>query len=139
MIETHELVKQFGNATAVDRLTLSVPRGEIFAFLGPNGAGKTTTVRMLACLIAPTSGQATVAGHDVAREQDAIRSRIGILTEAPGLYEKLSAAQNLTFFAKLYGLPSATQDKQVRRYLELLGLWARRDEPCAKSYRRRHR
>jgi ABC-2 type transport system ATP-binding protein len=84
---------------------------------------------MLACLIAPTSGQATVAGHDVSREQDAIRSRIGILTESPGLYEKLSAAQNLTFFARLYGLPPATQDRQVKRYLELLGLWARRDEP----------
>jgi ABC-2 type transport system ATP-binding protein len=129
MIETHELVKHFGSATAVDRLNLLVPRGEIFAFLGPNGAGKTTTVRMLACLIAPTSGQATVAGHDVAREQDLIRSRIGILTESPGLYEKLSAAQNLTFFARLYGLPTATQDKQVKRYLELLGLWERRDEP----------
>src|SRR5580765_2419429 len=105
MIETRQLGKQFGSATAVDHLDLSVQRGEIFAFLGPNGAGKTTTVRMLACLIAPTSGQATVAGYDIATEQDAIRSHIGILTESPGLYEKLSAAQNLNFFARLYGLP----------------------------------
>jgi ABC-2 type transport system ATP-binding protein len=129
MIETRNLSKRFGASMAVDGLTLSVKRGEIFALLGPNGAGKTTTVRMLACLIAPSSGEATVAGCDVTCEQDAIRARIGILTESPGLYDKLSAAQNLAFFAQLYGLSVEVRERQVKRYLTMLGLWERRSEP----------
>ncbi len=128
MIETHDLTRRFGSATAVDGLNLKVERGEVFAFLGPNGAGKTTTVRMLACLIAPSSGEAVVAGRRVGADNDAIRAHIGILTEAPGLYERLSAAQNLAFFAQLYGLPPSRRDSQVRRYLTLLGLWERRHE-----------
>src|SRR5512147_2254983 len=104
MIETHGLTKYFNGNHAVQELNLQVKQGEIFAFLGPNGAGKTTTTRMLACLIAPTSGEARVAGFQVGRESDQIRARIGILTESPGLYEKLSAVQNLDFFARLYGL-----------------------------------
>lgn len=129
MIETNNLTKTFNKFVAVENLTLSVQAGEIFAFLGPNGAGKTTTMRMLACLIGPTSGQATVAGFQVGRDDDAIRAHIGILTEAPGLYEKLNAMQNLDFFARLYGLDAATREKQLRRYLEILGLWERRSEP----------
>src|SRR5438876_4419267 len=128
MIETKDLTKKFDGANAVDGLNLSVKRGEIFALLGPNGAGKTTTVRMLAALIAPTRGEATVAGYQIGRENDAIRARIGILTESPGLYEKLSAVQNLRFYAQLYGLAALEQERQVKRYLELLGLWERRDE-----------
>lgn len=128
MIETHNLSKTFDKFTAVENLTLSVKPGEIFAFLGPNGAGKTTTMRMLACLIAPTSGEATVAGLRVGQDDDQIRARIGILTEAPGLYEKLNAVQNLDFFARLYGLDAATRDKQITRYLEILGLGDRRTE-----------
>jgi ABC-2 type transport system ATP-binding protein len=131
MIETTDLTKSFGSNLAVDRLNLGVQRGEIFAFLGPNGAGKTTTVRMLTCLIAPTAGRAIVAGHEVGRESDAIRATTGILTESPGLYEKLNAAQNLDYFARLYGLPAAERDQQVKRYLSMLGLWERRAEPVA--------
>ncbi len=129
MIETHGLTKQFNGNLAVDDLSLSVKRGEIFALLGPNGAGKTTTVRMLACLIAPTRGDATVAGYQVGAQSNEIRGRIGILTESPGLYEKLSAEQNLNYFAQLYSLAPDAALKQVRRYLELLGLWTRRAEP----------
>ncbi|MBI4675069.1 MAG: ABC transporter ATP-binding protein [Chloroflexi bacterium] len=129
MIETQNLTKTFDKFTAVERLTLDVQAGEIFAFLGPNGAGKTTTMRMLACLVAPTSGQASVAGLRVGQDDDAIRARIGILTEAPGLYEKLNAVQNLDFFARLYGLDAAQREKQIKRYLEILGLWERRAEP----------
>ncbi len=128
MIETHQLSKIFEKFSAVENLDLAVQAGEIFAFLGPNGAGKTTTMRMLACLIAPTSGGAIVAGLRVGRDDDQIRARIGILTEAPGLYEKLSAVQNLDFFARLYGLDAATREKQIKRYLEILGLWDRRAE-----------
>lgn len=129
MIETHNLSKTFDKFPAVENLNLSVQSGEIFAFLGPNGAGKTTTMRMLACLIAPTSGEAVVAGYRVGRDDDQIRARIGILTEAPGLYEKLNAAQNLDFFARLYGLAPELRAKQIERYLEILGLWDRRAEP----------
>lgn len=131
MIETTNLTKHFDGTVAVDHLNLSVKPGEIFAFLGPNGAGKTTTTRMLACLIAPTSGEARVAGYQVGRENDAIRSCIGILTESPGLYEKLSAVQNLDFFARLYGMSNAARADAVKKYLDWLGLWARRDEPVA--------
>jgi len=128
MIETIGLTKHFDGNQAVQDLNLQVKQGEIFAFLGPNGAGKTTTTRMLACLIAPTSGQARVAGYDVGRESDEIRARIGILTESPGLYEKLSAVQNLDFYARLYGMTNADRADAVKKYLSMLGLWERRDE-----------
>lgn len=129
MIETHGLSKRFDETVAVEDLNLNVRQGEIFAFLGPNGAGKTTTVRMLACLIAPTGGEATVAGYRVGRDNNAIRAQIGILTESPGLYEKLSSLQNLSYFAHLYGLSGDEREAAVKRYLEMLGLWDRREEP----------
>src|SRR5690242_14921160 len=110
MIETHELTKIFNGRTAVDRLTLEVERGAVFGFLGPNGAGKTTTVRMLCGLIAPTSGSASVAGHIVGKDDEALRSSVGILTESPGLYDKLSARQNLQFYARLYEVPAEKRD-----------------------------
>jgi ABC-2 type transport system ATP-binding protein len=128
-IETTALSRAFGHRTAVDGLTLAIPAGTVFGFLGPNGAGKTTTVRMLAALIAPTSGQAIVAGHRLGVDDHAIRAAVGILTENPGLYEKLSARQNLMFFARLYDLTAARAEEQAERYLRLLGLWERRDDP----------
>jgi ABC-2 type transport system ATP-binding protein len=127
-IEIQELTRVFGERTAVDRLTLSIPPGQVFGFLGPNGAGKTTTVRMLAALIAPTSGAAWVNGHQVGSGDEAIRRSVGILTETPGLYDRLSAWQNLTFFARLYGADMARAAAQAERYLRMLGLWDRRDD-----------
>jgi len=124
MIETHELTRKFNGLVAVDKLTMRVENGEVFGFLGPNGAGKTTTVRMLACLIHPTSGSATVDGYKVGKDNDQIRRTFGILTETPGLYEKLSAEANLLYFARLYDVENP--DAQVRKYLEMLGLWDRR-------------
>lgn len=126
MIETENLTRTFQNHVAVDQLTFSVAAGELFALLGPNGAGKTTTTRMLACLIAPTSGNAKVVERDIYTQQDEIRARIGILTETPGLYEKLTAEQNLTFFAKLYSVPNPSA--QVEKYLKLVELWDERDK-----------
>ncbi|MBN1937729.1 MAG: ABC transporter ATP-binding protein [Anaerolineae bacterium] len=111
---------------AVDRLDLAVRQGEVFGFLGPNGAGKTTTVRMLCALIAPSRGKAWVAGHEVGPGNDAIRGQVGILTETPGLYERLDASTNLSFFAKLYGVGDVPG--QVEKYLKMLGLWERRTE-----------
>ncbi|HEX5414876.1 MAG TPA: ABC transporter ATP-binding protein [Chloroflexota bacterium] len=127
-IETIGLGRSFEGRVAVEDLSLVIPAGTVFGFLGPNGAGKTTTVRMLAALIAPTIGEARVAGYRLGTDDDLIRQTVGILTEAPGLYERLSARQNLRFFARMYGLDNATADRQVERYLRLLGLWERRDD-----------
>ena len=127
MIQAEGLTKRFGDILAVDDLTLDVKKGEVFAFLGPNGAGKTTTVRMLVALIAPTAGRAWVNGHEIGQDDTDIRRGTGILTEAPGLYERLNAVQNLTLYAKLYEVDDV--EGQVKKYLGMLGLWERRDEP----------
>src|SRR5215472_9468442 len=127
-IETQHLTRTFGHLVAVDDLTLAIPEGTVFGFLGPNGAGKTTTVRMLTALIAPTRGNAVVAGHRLGEDNDAIRQTVGILTETPGLYDRLSAWQNLLFFAELYDLPANRAASQVERYLRLLDLWERRGD-----------
>jgi ABC-2 type transport system ATP-binding protein len=125
MIRTEGLTRRFGDLVAVDRLDLDVGRGEVFGFLGPNGAGKTTTVRMLAALIAPTSGEATVAGERLGEANREIRRKVGVLTEMPGLYKRLSAADNLLFFARLHRVDSPSG--QVERYLKLFDLWDRRN------------
>jgi ABC-2 type transport system ATP-binding protein len=129
MISTEGLSKQFTprkgqTITAVSNLTLDINEGEVFGFLGPNGAGKTTTVRMLASLIGPTAGRATINGYTLGRDDQAIRRSVGILTETPGMYERLSAEYNLTIFARLYGV--ADPAAQVQKYLRMLGLWERR-------------
>jgi ABC-2 type transport system ATP-binding protein len=130
MIHTEALTKTFGAGekaiTAVDRLTLDVAEGEVFGFLGPNGAGKTTTVRMLTALIGPTAGSATINGRVVGRDDAFIRQNVGLLTETPGMYDRLSAEKNLTIYARLYGV--ADVPGQVRKYLTLLGLWERRQD-----------
>ncbi|MCJ7706159.1 MAG: ABC transporter ATP-binding protein [Anaerolineales bacterium] len=126
MIITNELTKRFESTLAVDRLTLEVHDGEIFGFLGPNGAGKTTTLRMLSALIGPTSGKARVAGYELGVQDREIRRHVGILTETPGLYDRLSAERNLAFFAQLYEVEDVAG--QVERYLRLLGLWERRGD-----------
>jgi ABC-2 type transport system ATP-binding protein len=127
-IEANKLTRKFGERTAVDKLDLAIPHGTVFGFLGPNGAGKTTTVRMLAALIAPTEGSATVDGHEVGRDDTAIRRSVGILTETPGLYERLTALQNLVFFAQLYEVPEKKATEQAGYYLGALGLSERRND-----------
>lgn len=129
MIHTEGLTRRFGDRLAVEALDLDVREGEILGLLGPNGAGKTTTVRMLACLLAPTSGRAWVAGSDIRQEAERIRGLVGILTEAPGFYKRLSVERNLRYFAELYGVPSP--QRAVQRYLERLGLADRRNDPVA--------
>ncbi len=126
MIQTERLTKRFGDILAVDELTLEVHEGEVFGFLGPNGAGKTTTVRMLACLISPTSGTARVNGFTVGRQDMDIRRSVGVLTETPGLYDNLSAERNLEIYAVLYEVKNPKG--QVEKYLKWLGLWERRFE-----------
>jgi ABC-2 type transport system ATP-binding protein len=129
MIRIEGLSKRFGSTVAVENLWLEIAPGELFGFLGPNGAGKTTTIRMLTGLIGPSSGRAWVAGHLLGEDDTELRRQVGILTEAPGLYDTLSAERNLTFFAELYGVTDIAG--QVERYLRLLGLWNRRSEPTA--------
>ncbi|MGH2619428.1 MAG: ABC transporter ATP-binding protein [Anaerolineales bacterium] len=129
MIRIEGLSKRFGTSVAVDDLWLEIAPGELFGFLGPNGAGKTTTIRMLTGLIGPTSGQAWVAGLQLGQDDTELRRQVGILTEAPGLYDTLSAERNLAFFAELYGVVDIAG--QVERYLRLLGLWNQRREPTA--------
>lgn len=130
MIHTEKLVKKFSvdkkqpPITAVENLDLDIAEGEVFGFLGPNGAGKTTTVRMLTSLIAPTSGRATINGLEIGKQDTQIRKIVGILTETPGMYERLSAEKNLTIFAHLYGVKDIPG--QVEKFLRLLGLWERR-------------
>ncbi len=133
MIKTQGLTKKFkigkkpeNELVAVNNLSLEVQHGEVFGFLGPNGAGKTTTVRMLTGLIRPTSGGAQVAGFELGKNDTDIRRNVGILTESPGMYERLSAEKNLAIFANLYDVPDV--DKAVNKYLSMLGLWERRHD-----------
>lgn len=127
-ITAHKITRRFGTRTAVDQLDLAINSGEVFGFLGPNGAGKTTTVRMLTALITPSAGNATIAGYELGRDDMAIRRSVGILTETPGLYEQLTAEQNLVFFAQLYDLDRKQALAQTEKYLRLLGLWERRND-----------
>jgi ABC-2 type transport system ATP-binding protein len=126
MIQTQNLSKNFGETQAVDKLSLNIPAGEVFGLLGPNGAGKTTTIRMLSALIGPTNGKAWVAGYEIGEQDREVRKHVGILTESPGMYDRLSAERNLGFFAKLYEVEDIPG--QVEKYLRMLGLWERRHE-----------
>jgi len=112
----------------VDNLTIQVSAGSIFGFLGPNGAGKTTTIRLLLGLLAPTSGSATVLGHDTRSAAPAIRERTGALLEFSGLYERLTAADNLEFYGRVWHLPRAARAARIQELLTHFGLWERRRE-----------
>ncbi|ATB27805.1 ABC transporter ATP-binding protein [Melittangium boletus DSM 14713] len=124
------LAKRFGARTAVQGLTFDVHPGEVFGLLGPNGAGKTTTVRMLTGLLQPSEGEAHVWGHSVRTDGESLRRTVGLLTEQPGLYERLSARDNLRFFMKLHELDEREAWPRAQAWLERFGLGGREDEPC---------
>ena len=135
MIEVHDLTRKFNQFTAVEDLNLEVEAGEVLGFLGPNGAGKTTTIRMLAGIIAPTSGYAIVAGNRTDGPVEKLHETIGLLTESPGFYERLTARRNLEYFAGFYqGIKSVPA--QVEKYLKTMGLWERREEPGRQLFQR---
>lgn len=129
MIDAEALTKVFGNFTAVGGVDLHVERGRILALLGPNGAGKTTTVRMLTSIIRPTSGRAAIAGYDTVRDARQVRGMVGLLTELPGLYGRMSALHYLDFFGKLQGVEKAERQKRSEHLLRRFGIWEARKRP----------
>jgi ABC-2 type transport system ATP-binding protein len=131
-IQIHQLGRSFGNLKAVDRLTLEVPRGTVFGFLGPNGSGKTTTIRLLLGLLDADQGSARVMGFDVRTQADEVRARCGALLEHHGLYERLSAADNLDYYGRIWHMPRADREKRIRELLEPLDLFNRRQEPIGR-------
>ena len=125
MIEIHDLVKRYGQFTAVDGVSLDVRSGEIHGFLGPNGAGKTTTLRMIAGLLRPTSGRIVINGHDVAAAPEAAKASLGFIPDRPYIYEKLTAGEFLRFHAGLYGMRDGDIESRSKEMLEIfeLGRW----------------
>jgi ABC-2 type transport system ATP-binding protein len=129
-VRLEEVTRDFDAVRAVDGLSLEVPAGTIFGFLGPNGAGKTTTIRMLLGLLEPSAGQVEVLGYDTRTETQAIRARTGALLEHSGVYEHLSAEDNLGFYARVYRLSPRDREGRIRELLEQMGLWERRKDPA---------
>jgi ABC-2 type transport system ATP-binding protein len=128
MIEAHQLCKQFGNFHAVRHISLTIEPGEVLALLGPNGAGKTTTVRMFAAILKPTSGWVRIDGLDVVQHAREVRSRVGLLTEYPGLYGRMRALEYLHFFGALLGLDETRSQQRAEYLLRQFGLWEVRDK-----------
>ncbi len=129
MILAKYLAKYFGTFPAVSDVTLEARPGEIIVLLGPNGAGKTTTIRMLAAILRPSKGQAIVAGYDVARNPIAVRHHVGLLTELPGLYDRMKAIEYLDFFGALQGMAELTRRTRIETLLKRFELWEARNLP----------
>lgn len=127
-IQAENLTREFKTVRAVDALSLSVPAGTVFGFLGPNGAGKTTTIRLLLGLLEPTEGRAHVLGFDTRTQAGEIRTRVGALLEHSGLYERLTAEDNLEFYGRVWRLSAAERQTRIKELLSNVGLWERRTE-----------
>jgi ABC-type multidrug transport system ATPase subunit len=121
-IELNGLTRRFGDFTAVDHLTFSVPKGTIFGFLGPNGSGKSTCIRMLCGLLQPTEGTATVNGHDIVRDAEGVKRSIGYMNQAFSLYRDLTADENLNFFGGVYGLRGEALRRRKAEVIERVGI-----------------
>src|SRR5213594_414536 len=128
-IEVGQITKRFGDFTAVDGISFSVEHGEIFALLGPNGAGKSTLIRMLTTLLPATSGTATICGHDVVKEADAVRRLIGVIPQAMTSDMELSVEENLLIYAKLYGVPRERRKRLMTDLIEAVELTKWKDKP----------
>ena len=131
-IQTTQLTRSFGTLKAVDRLTMEVPRGTVFGFLGPNGSGKTTTIRLLLGLLDADEGQVQVLGYDTRKQADEVRARCGALLEHHGLYERMSAADNLDYYGRIWHMSNAEREARIRELLEPVGLYDRRKEPIGR-------
>jgi ABC-2 type transport system ATP-binding protein len=130
LIETENLTKKFGDLIAVDNVSLQVNDGEVFGFLGPNGAGKTTTIRMLCCLISKTSGSARIGSYEIGNKNDSLKIRkiIGLVPDNVGLTEHLTAYDNLDFYGKIYDCTESQRKESIKRFLDMLGLWDKRND-----------
>jgi ABC-2 type transport system ATP-binding protein len=128
IIEVTDLTKYYGSLLAVDRINFEVKSQELFGFLGPNGAGKTTTINMLTGISKPTSGKACIAGYDVTREPIKAKERIGVVPDVSGVYDELSAWDNITFSAKLHSVPKEKRENRAEELLELFDLYDRRND-----------
>ena len=122
MIEVKNLKKSFGNFKAVDDVSFDVKAGEIFGLLGPNGAGKTTTLRLLSTVLKPDAGQIRVNGFDVSQEPDKVRSQLGVVADSNGLYDRLSATENVRYFARLYDMPAEKIKSRMDELFPKLGI-----------------
>jgi ABC-2 type transport system ATP-binding protein len=131
-IQAEDLVRDFGAIRALDHLSFEVPAGIVFGFLGPNGAGKTTAIRTFLGLVEPTAGSARILGFDTRREGDQIRERAGALLEHHGLYERLTAEQNLDFAGRIWRMSAVDRRARIRELLDQFGLWDRREESAGK-------
>jgi len=130
-VETNELTRRFGDFIAVDRVTLRVAPGEVFGFLGPNGSGKTTTIRMLCGLLAPTEGSGRVLGFDIGRESEAIKARIGYMSQKFSLYSDLTVRENMAFYADVYGIDRRERAARMAELIAMAGLSGREGELTA--------
>lgn len=126
-ILVEHLTKKFQDFSAVDDISFSVEKGEIFAFLGPNGAGKTTTIKMLTTLLVPTSGKIFLNNFDISSHQDDARKSFGIVFQDPSLDDELTAYENMNFHAMLYKVPSSIRKKRIQEMMEFVDLWDRKD------------
>ena len=124
-VDIQQLTRRFGAITAVSRLTLQIPRGEVFGLLGPNGSGKTTTIRMLCGLLDPTEGTATVAGLDIRTSPERVKMQIGYMSQRFGLYEDLTVAENLDFYGGIYGLTGHARAGRIADVVAFLGIGGR--------------
>lgn len=127
IIEAKNVIKRFGDITAVNNISFEVKKGEIFAFLGPNGAGKSTTIKMLTTMLRPTSGELRLAGHNTATERDSARKAFGIVFQDPSLDEELTAYENMDLHAVLYGIAKSERSSRIKELLKLVELWERKD------------
>ncbi len=128
IIAVKKLTKKFGDFTAVNNISFSVSKGEIFGFLGPNGAGKTTTIKMLTTLLLPTGGEVFLDGHDSVLEQNEVRKTFGIVFQDQSLDDELTAAENMEFHGVLYQVPAALRQQRAEELLRIVELWDRRDD-----------
>ena len=137
IIETEKLTKMFGDFTAVDQVSFSVQRGEVVGYLGPNGSGKTTTIRMLLGLLQPTAGTGTVLGFDIAKESEAIRERVGYMSQKFALYDDLTVGENMDFYAGVYSVTDPSRKSAVLEQVGLTGLEGRLVGDLSTGWRQR--
>jgi ABC-2 type transport system ATP-binding protein len=126
IIEVKNLAKRFDSLVAVDHVSFAVGKGEIFGFLGPNGAGKSTTISMLATILTPSEGDATISGFSIRRQRNDVRRSIGLVFQDASLDNRLTAEENLRFHARLYGVPRSDYLRRMEEVLRLVDLWDRR-------------